>query len=753
MPQRLFPVFRVLLTLLLIAPATAVAAADDLELVSRTDGAAGVAASNGAIEPTISRDGRLVAFGTITRAGNLGPADTRPALVRDLVSGTTRILSRDDGATGAVGSGFHAKIADSGAFACFITQSDAIVHTGVSGDYVVLRDLVSEQNVWQHAVTPAFRSTTEDEARADQDPYGRDCDVSDDGRRVVFTADDAFTDTADGNAQTDVYLVDRGADLTEAAIGDDTLELVSRTTAGSVSNADALNPSITPDGVRVAFRSRATNMTPQDDDCTVDVFVRNVDTDQTVWASRATGPAGGPGTAQAPPNNGSPLCHGSTDGVMSADGNLVAFVSTNRGMVSDVAFPDTVFDANTFQVYVRDLAAGTTELISRSTTPDGTPRPAGGYSDDPQLSSDGRYVSFSSWARGLDPERPTSDSEAIFIHDRASHRTSMVSRQPGVFGAPANGFANLSALSGDGRFVAFGASGPTGSDEPSNLLPGLPGNDPTTTEFDSAQVFRRELAPGRLLPVDLGGAPALTLPAHLPGLGAPIGATGRPATATRAQADGVPFTLSEYARLTTTLQRATRGRLLGTTCGPERKDNKLLDACPLFAALPDRASVTLTGSEGANDPSLTALLGALPTAAGRYRAAIAARDFAGQETLVSRDFTVGTPGPLDKVGRVRLARRSGKASRGARKVTLQLRCPIAQSTCRAALSLKLRGRVLARGSVKLGASRRTRSVVLRVSRSSRSKLVGRGRVRAILSLTTAGRGTERVSVQVSRARR
>ena len=71
--------------------------------MSRADGPAGAGANGNSSEPSISANGRWVAFQSA--ATNLAPGVTEGVehvYVRDLLSGTTRLVDRADGPDGAI---------------------------------------------------------------------------------------------------------------------------------------------------------------------------------------------------------------------------------------------------------------------------------------------------------------------------------------------------------------------------------------------------------------------------------------------------------------------------------------------------------------------------------------------------------------------------------------------------------------------------------------------------------------------------
>jgi Tol biopolymer transport system component len=130
---------------------------------------------------------------------------------------------------------------------------------------------------------------------------------------------------------------------------------------------------------------------------------------------------------------------------LSAGGRFVVFATTATNL--DPA--DT--DAAVSDVYVRDLQADVTTLVSRAGGPDGAK--GDGASDAPAISADGRYVAFASEAANLDPAKTDGAVPGVFVRDLREHTTTLVSRAGD--GAAANGGSAAPAISADGRVVAF----------------------------------------------------------------------------------------------------------------------------------------------------------------------------------------------------------------------------------------------------------------------------------------------------------
>jgi Tol biopolymer transport system component len=126
---------------------------------------------------------------------------------------------------------------------------------------------------------------------------------------------------------------------------------------------------------------------------------------------------------------------------LSADGRFAAFYSDASNLVAG--------DTNAARdVFVRDLQTGETTRVSVSSS--GTE--ANGDSFAPAISSDGRYVAFSSGASNL-VDGDTNDANDVFVRDRQANTTARVS--VGFDGSQANGGSDQPSLSGDGRLVAF----------------------------------------------------------------------------------------------------------------------------------------------------------------------------------------------------------------------------------------------------------------------------------------------------------
>lgn len=153
---------------------------------------------------------------------------------------------------------------------------------------------------------------------------------------------------------------------------------------------------------------------------------------------------------------------------ISANGRFTAFESDGDNLSG--ADDDTVTN-----VYVYDAEKRKIELISRRSNGGAG---ADSSSSTPEISPSGRYVVFSTRADNLGGPLDTSP-ENVYLYDRATDRTRLVSRRSGRNGAGADDNSFSPALSANGRLVVFS----TGAD---NL------GGPIDTNSDNVYVYDLE---------------------------------------------------------------------------------------------------------------------------------------------------------------------------------------------------------------------------------------------------------------------
>lgn len=290
------------------------------------------------LNPAMSADGRYVEFNsnlsTVVAGDTNGAYDV---FVRDLVMGTTQRASvTSTGAEIADSSGWG-MVSQTGRFVTFTTRANGVVPEDTNGsDDVYVRDMVANTTIRASVRTGG----------AQGGPVGSfEGQVSADGRYVAFASYDALEPT-DTFATIDVYFRDTVADVTKR---------ISQPRVGGVRYGNTSPPVMTPDGRYVAFDTD-TQISPLDTNAYRDVYVWDRVTDTTTLVSVSSG--GAIGNAY------------SNQVSISDDGQRIAFASSASNLVGD----DINYSRDAF---VRDRAAGTTTLISR--TPSGAVAGTGIY--------------------------------------------------------------------------------------------------------------------------------------------------------------------------------------------------------------------------------------------------------------------------------------------------------------------------------------------------------------------------------------
>ncbi|MGH9601639.1 MAG: beta strand repeat-containing protein [Terriglobales bacterium] len=301
-------------------------------------------------------------------------------------------------------------------------------------------------------------------------PLGPNCTVvrqcvSSDGRFVVFESDASDLVPTDTNGQGDVFVRDR---LTGTTL------LVSVNLAGTDGgNAISDDPVISPDGTKVAFVSGASDLVSNDTQLFPDVFVRDLVAGTTTLVSVNT-----LGTSSSTGSAGPFLS-------FSADGTRLAFASSASDLVT---IADTSFLAD---VFVRDLIAGTTTLLSINSAGTATGNAASGGAI---ISADGQHAVLVSSASDL-VATDTNGTQDVFVRDLVAGTTALASVNSAGTDS-GNGISVFTAglgISADGQRVVF-----------DSVASDLVAND---TNGAVSDVFVRDLAMGTttLVSVNLAG--------------------------------------------------------------------------------------------------------------------------------------------------------------------------------------------------------------------------------------------------------
>lgn len=425
------------------------------ELISRKSGATGANADSRAHTPSISDDASRVVFSS--DAENLGPVkDYYGVYMRDRGDLSTSMISaRNSYAVegGISGDGQVATWSEAGG-ATEDSDPDlpSIFARTVPGGQI---ELISRPKGTQLVRAAGFASYD----------YG-DRTLSANGRYFVFSSGSSRLPDSPGGGE--VQMVYRR----DLKTGD--IELVSRASgaAGALPKG-AQSPSVSSDGNRIAFTAYG-SLDPADPNEDGDTYVRDMTTLTTTLVSRADGTDGAVGN------------QASGESAISGDGNRVAFISNAPNLGGSGTY---------YSVFVRDLAAGRTYLVSRASTEGGAV--ANAESGSPSISYDGSKVAFESAANNLSPD-DASNNRSIYVRDLTSNETLLASREPGLTGSALPGYVYGTTISGNGGRIAFATADSVS----------VPGSG--TWPVGTYQIVVRDLADGanQLASVSSGGQPA-----------------------------------------------------------------------------------------------------------------------------------------------------------------------------------------------------------------------------------------------------
>ncbi len=352
-----------------------------ITLLSRRSAAEGGTGGNEVSEVhAISADGRYVAF--TSDADNLSAADDNAhvdVFVRDTVSATTILVSRQsaaDGGDGGDGQSAFASMSADGRYVAFESSASNLAADDANGE----RDIFVRDRQTNVTTLVSRRSALSGNGPANDSSF--DAAISADGRYVAYESSADNLSTIDDNAVFNVFV----RDLQTGSV-----RLVSRRSAGGPGGGDGGNgnsrrPAISANGRYVAFDSEANNLSDEDNNAVINVFVRDLELDTTTVGSQGSG-------------GGAAADGDSEDAVLSPDARLLAFSSEADNL-------STGDNGNARDVFVRDLQTGALALASAADGGAGGDDDSGGAA----FSGDGRYLAFHSGADNLS----ALDSDGVF---------------------------------------------------------------------------------------------------------------------------------------------------------------------------------------------------------------------------------------------------------------------------------------------------------------------------------------------------
>lgn len=411
------------------------------EIVRVSVSSAGAQANGRSQLPSVSGDGRYIAFASY--ADNLVDGDTNRSedvFVHDLVTRQTIRVSVSSEGTQGNGASWHPHISADGRYVTFASTANNLVSDDVNEVRdIFVHDLSTSETTRVSVSTAGVAGNGDSYA-----PF-----ISSKGRYVTFTSTASNLVPDDTNACgvsgeytdghcPDVFVHDRETEATERVSLDGNGNQVD-----GESGYDS-RPSISDDGRYVAFN--------QFDPVTYTggradrVYLR--DRQECIT------------TLVSVDNTGRPLDDNAFEPTISADGRRIAFVSQDAPTVDGVKVECQSVSHSCVYAYVRDVATGGTVLASVES--DGQ-RILSDYSYDLSLSADGSNATFSLI-------RSDGGAAGIYLHNLSTLDTARItgvrSWQP--------------AISSGGEYVAFATdeslvADDTNAVEDVYIMPSLPG--------------------------------------------------------------------------------------------------------------------------------------------------------------------------------------------------------------------------------------------------------------------------------------
>jgi Tol biopolymer transport system component len=323
----------------------------------------GAQTNNGSGTPTVSSDGRYVAFES--DATNLVAGDTNnlgDIFVKDMQTGTVSIATVDSSGLQANGVSSFASISGDGRYVVFNSEANNLVPNDVNGvEDIFVHDRQTGVTLW---------------ASTNGNASSWDPTISLDGRFVVFTSVATNLVANDTNGKRDIFVfaVQTGQ-ITRASLDANGIE----------GDMDSVDASISGDGRYVSFSSASNNFMTGDTFGFPHAYVRDMQTGTISLVSFT---------------NGFLMIGWSDATQMSADGRYVAFSFDDKGDSQPKRW-----------IYIHDRVAGKTFTAVPSGDSDGFGNPIL-----PSISGDGRFLAFASSSTTLVPG-DTNGVRDIFVKE------------------------------------------------------------------------------------------------------------------------------------------------------------------------------------------------------------------------------------------------------------------------------------------------------------------------------------------------
>jgi len=380
--------------------APVVAAVTDTTLVSQA--LAGGPPNSQSNQPSISADGRYVAFTSLGTNLTADSVSGGKAYVRDMLEGTTRIINYSYTGNVSSGSVYNLKLSSNGRYAIFSSLATDLVPGDTNGHMDIFRRDLLLGITQRLSVMP----------NGDQLPNGVggnedfQLDISADGRIVMFLSANDITGTEPNGGRTYLFYRDLQTGFSR------------RVSASTEYNI--LYSALSEDGQYIAYASGVSTGTQS-----IQLYDVEAHSSTSVFSFDVS-------VAPARLREGMSI---------SSDGGHIVFAITSPELLGSTRTQVIVVNSNTRAYGVASSHLGVV---------------GDGSSAFPEISGDGRYVMFSTAARNIinDPALP--NQIYLVVHDLVGNNNSIASvRSDGSAVWTGTGLNDQHALSEDGTTLAF----------------------------------------------------------------------------------------------------------------------------------------------------------------------------------------------------------------------------------------------------------------------------------------------------------
>ena len=252
--------------------------------------------------------------------------------------------------------------------------------------------------------------------------YSNPGSISDDGRYVTYGSDASNIVANDTNGLRDIFLYDTVTKTTT---------MITKGYDGTPSNGKSYNPVISGNGQYITYSSLASNLVAGDTNGKQDVFLYNILTGITSLVSVADNGTQGNGASSSPS--------------ISDDGTYITYQSTANNLVTNDKNGNT-------DIFLYNAETKTTKLISVRTVGLSEPVQTDGNSGSAQISGNGQYIVFTSYADDL-ISKDLNEVQDVFLYNVSTGAIIRVNVADN--GTEANAAGYNPSINYDGTYITF----------------------------------------------------------------------------------------------------------------------------------------------------------------------------------------------------------------------------------------------------------------------------------------------------------